>query len=346
MKIIQDECLIKEFDSGLISRYLGGMSLGVFDIETLGLNPQYCPIVLAGFLEPDAGGACRITQYFAEVPEDESLIIKRIQDDLSRVDYILTYNGRHFDIPFVEKRAEKLGVPGPFSVYDLDLYMVLNGYSQVKFFMKNLRQKTVERFMGLDIGRDDMISGAESIELYERFIRCENPDERSMIQNKILLHNHDDIIQLYKIMPILMQTDIHRAFYSLGFPVKGVSGWPTLCVSSIRTGTWGISVSGIYGGEGFSYMAYDSFTEHFSCEFREDNHFKFDFRTERHKGNVFLNLRLYLDDLEKFRNYPHFINGFLHVTDGRSAHYMEINTFVREFLKKFMEDTVCPLMIL
>ena len=171
MKIIQDECLIKEFDSGLISQYLGGMSLGVFDIETLGLNPQYCPIVLAGFLEPDAGGACRITQYFAEVPEDESLIIKRIQDDLSRVDYILTYNGRHFDIPFVEKRAEKLGVPGPFSVYDLDLYMVLNGYSQVKFFMKNLRQKTVERFMGLDTSRDDMISGAESIELYERFIR-------------------------------------------------------------------------------------------------------------------------------------------------------------------------------
>ena len=50
MKIIQDECLIKEFDSGLISQYLGGMSLGVFDIETLGLNPQYCPIVLAGFL--------------------------------------------------------------------------------------------------------------------------------------------------------------------------------------------------------------------------------------------------------------------------------------------------------
>ena len=70
MKIIQDECLIKEFDSGLISQYLGGMSLGVFDIETLGLNPQYCPIVLAGFLEPGAGGACRITQYFAEVPED------------------------------------------------------------------------------------------------------------------------------------------------------------------------------------------------------------------------------------------------------------------------------------
>ena len=62
------------------------MSLGVFDIETLGLNPQYCPIVLAGFLEPDAGGACRITQYFAEVPEDERLIIKRIQDDLRRVE--------------------------------------------------------------------------------------------------------------------------------------------------------------------------------------------------------------------------------------------------------------------
>ena len=346
MKIIKDKCSIDRFNSGIISQYLGDMAFSVFDIETLGLNPQYCPIILAGFLEPSDNGECFVTQYFAQVPEDESLILEKVREKLSQSDYILTYNGRHFDVPFVEKRAEKLGIPGSFNVYDLDLYMILNGYSQVRFFMKNLKQKTVERFMGLDSSRGDTITGAESIELYERFIRCGNPEEKNMLENKILLHNHDDIIQLYKIMPILMQTDIHRAFYSLGFPVKGINGWPTLSVSSIRTGTWGISVSGRYKGDGFSYIAYDNFTEPFSCEFGEDKRFKFDFRTERHKGNVFLNLRLYMDDMKKFIDYPHFVNDFLHVSDGRTPHYMEINAFVREFLKKFMEDTVCPLMIL
>ena len=43
---------------------------------------------------------------------------------------------------------------------------MLNGHSPIKRFVPNLKQKTVENYMGLWQSRDDEISGAESVELY------------------------------------------------------------------------------------------------------------------------------------------------------------------------------------
>ena len=347
MKIIQETHPLSPVDSNILSRYLGGMNYGVFDVETLGLNPQYCPLVLAGFLTPLDATSCQVTQYFAESPDDEPAILENVCRDLASVDYLITYNGRHFDVPFIERRCAKLGLPAfDFRGYDLDLYLMLNGYSQLKYFVKNLKQKTIERYMGLGGSREDSISGAESIELYEAFLSCYDADEKALLQRRILLHNHDDVLQLFSLMPILKQVDVHKAFYYLGFPVGGRSGWPTLSVSSIRTGSWGVDVEGVYAGEPFSYISYDSFSAQFSCEFREDGSFSFKFHTERHKGNVFLNLRLYFDDFASFASYPHFVNNFLLVSNGREANYLEINAFIRAFLHRFMEDMVCPLMVL
>ena len=347
MKVISETYQANQFDSGLLSRYLGGMSLGVFDIETLGLNPSYCPLILAGFISTDPAGVCRVTQYFAEIPEEEKDIIEKIREDLLKTDCIITYNGRHFDIPFVEKRSAKLGFDDPsLNVYNLDLYQILNGYSQIRYVIKDLKQKTVEKYMGLESSRGDLISGAESIELYERFLAGRNPREKDMLQQKILLHNHDDILQLYKLLPVLRQVDIHRAFYALGFPVKGISGWPTLNVSAVRTGSRGLSFAGRYSGEAFSYISYDSIGDSFSCEFREDRNFEFHMHVERHKGNIFVNLREYFDEYGDFKEFPHFINDFIHISDGRNTNHMEVNAFIISFLKKFMEDKICPLMIL
>ena len=49
------------FNSKILQRYLGGMRLGVFDIETLGLYPKYNPMILAGIMgiEPDGSSLRR-----------------------------------------------------------------------------------------------------------------------------------------------------------------------------------------------------------------------------------------------------------------------------------------------
>lgn len=344
MKIIKNTHKIEAFSSKILSEYFGNMRIGVFDIETLGLNPSRCPMVLAGILVKLPNGDFEVTQYFADTPDDEKLILEHLQTEFQNIDYLFTYNGRHFDLPFVEKRASLYGLDGfGRNIYNLDLYLVLNGHSQLRYLIKDLKQKSIEEYMGLSHSRDDAISGADSIKLYEAFLCCQDSNEKKRLQEKILLHNHDDLIQLYKLLPIVKGIDIHKAFNQLGFPVKGRSGWPNLNLNFSKISYMGLTLAGTYYGEPFSYMSYDTFADNFSCEFNLDNQFNFRLHTERHKGNTFINLKTYFEDYKEFKMYPNYINDFLFISNGSNVNPLEINMFSKRFLEKFMEDTVCPL---
>ena len=93
MKKIQYNHKLEYFSSGLWERYFGGMSFCVFDIETLGLSPAFCPVVLAGVMTVGSSGDCLLTQYFAETPEEEKELLLTLADYLNRFDLIVTYNG-------------------------------------------------------------------------------------------------------------------------------------------------------------------------------------------------------------------------------------------------------------
>jgi Predicted exonuclease len=69
---------------------------------------------------------------------------------LDSVDYIVTFNGKHFDVPFIENRGRKYGLNWHFAGYDLDLYLLVNGQPQIKSVLPNLKQKTVEIFMPIN----------------------------------------------------------------------------------------------------------------------------------------------------------------------------------------------------
>lgn len=55
--------------------------------------------------------------------------------------------------------------------------------------------------MGLSDSRKDSISGAESVELYLEYKKCQDQSLKEKLEKKILLHNHDDLLQLYKLLP-------------------------------------------------------------------------------------------------------------------------------------------------
>ncbi|MBS5335371.1 MAG: ribonuclease H-like domain-containing protein [Anaerovoracaceae bacterium] len=347
MKTITKKYKTKYFSSVITDRYLAGIRMGVFDIETLGLSPQFAPVILAGFMTIDTDGTCCFTQYFAETPGDEKHILENLSRDFETVDCLLTYNGKHFDIPFIQKRAAKQEVQSPdCNIYNLDLYLAINGYSEIRHILKHLRQKDIEIYMGLSDGRRDEISGAESVELYKAYLSCTDKSEKADIEQRILLHNHDDILLLYRILPVLKQLDIHRAFNALGFAVKGENGWPTFNVVSIKMNISGMSVSGNYRGETFSYVSYDTFSDNFSCEFRDDKTFEFKIRTDRHKGNTFVNLKKYFSEYEDLKLYPHYSKNFLLIGGSQSTNYLETNMFIKKFLNKFMNTHVCPRTIL
>lgn len=347
MKKISYSHKVELFSSNQLERYFKNMRIGIFDIETLGLKPVNCPMILAGFMTVDSENNCTITQYFAETPEEEPKILESLKEEFKTVDYILTYNGKHFDMPFVAKRAELLNIDGiENSLYNLDLYLILNGHSEVKRLLKNLKQKTVEEYMGLSSSRDDAISGADSILLYEKYVQCTDMAQKTKLEEDILLHNHDDLLQLAQLMPILRQVQFQKALFSLGFPILGQSGWPTFNIGSIKIKADGLFVKGSYYGEGFSYMSYETPSSPYSCRFDEDKKFSFSIRVDRHKGNTFLNLPIFFSDYMEFKKYPNYMQNFLLINSSDGTNHLEVNMFLKAFFNKFMEDNICPLMTL
>lgn len=340
MKVIKYEHQVDYFTSRIFEQYFGGMSFCVFDIETLGLHPTYDQLVLAGIMTVEPDGKCCLTQYFLEHLEEEVYMLAVLQDELNKYDFVLTYNGRHFDVPFIKKRAEVLGLENyNIDPYNLDLYLIINGHSYFRYMLENLRQSTVEIYMGLETGRDDMISGKESVQLYLDFSVCKDSVRKDFIRNQILLHNHDDILQLYRILPVLLQTDMHSAMNSLGFPIKGENGWPDMFVRVCRATSQAMTITGLYTGDPFSYTSYSTHNNPFQCEFTYEGSFTFIYPVQNFKGNLFINIKELLGENSELEKLPGYVNGFMVLAQKNKRNFLEINMVSKELLKKFMNDT-------
>lgn len=91
----------KLYQSRTLDFYFKGMRIGVLDIETTGLNPAVNHFILGGLYSVPEG---TLHQFFAETRAEEEEALSGYLDILRDLDLVITYNGRHFDLPFVEKR--------------------------------------------------------------------------------------------------------------------------------------------------------------------------------------------------------------------------------------------------
>lgn len=343
MEIIKYNHSVKVFRSIILDQYFKGMTLGIFDIETLGLSPSKCPIILAGLMSVYPDGFCEITQYFAESPKEEKIMLEALQTELDKFDYLITYNGKHFDLPFIKKRAEVCAVEDFYvKPYNFDLYLCVNGHSDLKKFLPNLKQKSVEEYMGVGVSREDEISGKESIDLYYKYLSTFEKKQKADLKQRILLHNHDDLLQLYKILPVLKQVNIHSALSALGFPVAGLNGWPQLNVCNAKIKDHELNIYGTYSGEPFLFSCYSNPEMPYDCSFTLDREFFFSLQLESIKGNCFLNVSEILGDTFSFEKYPGYVNGFLLLSSAVGLNYLEINMCSKALLQKFMLDNSMP----
>ena len=343
MKTIEYKHRLEYFSSGLWERYFGGMSFCIFDIETLGLNPSFCSVILAGVMVVDESGDCLLTQYFAEAPEDERELLLVLENYLNRFDFIVTYNGRHFDVPFIKKRAPACGLTD-FSVkpYNLDLYLIINGHSPFRRMLKSLRQSSIEEYMGLSKGRLDEISGKESVELYYEYLNCPDSMLKSELMKKILLHNHDDLVQLYRILPVIKQTDMHGAMFSLGFPAKGQGGWPNPAIKKIALSQRMLTVSGALPESCCEYTPYSCFSSAampFECSIAMDGSFNLSLPVMKNKGAAFVNIREILGETSALEILGGHVNGFLILSQDNKRNSQEINMLTRQLILKSMSET-------
>lgn len=171
----------------------------VFDIETTGLSPKFCKVILIGVLF-NKNNKTIIKQYFAQTEDDEKDLLLAFINDINAFDTHITFNGLAFDIPFLNSRFNKYNINFELNKNDdIDILNIVRPFKGL-LSLSDCKLKTIEKYIG--ISREDTISGKESVKLYKEFVSSKSND----LKNKILLHNYEDIYYLgylYKIKDLL-----------------------------------------------------------------------------------------------------------------------------------------------
>lgn len=341
MKHIIEEWHQNIYESALWDFYFGGLRAGTLDIETTGLDPSRNKFILGGVYDAQTH---ELHQVLAESRAEEADALAEYMEAMAELDVVITYNGRHFDIPFIDTRLKKHPEVSTLScsyLYDLDLYQVLSGHSPIRKLVPNMRQKTVENYMGLWDTRADEISGAESVELYNRYEQTADPEAEA----KILLHNNDDVRQLTRLTKAITKSDFHRAMFRIGFPVK--HGPAMVTVNNIRIQRDKLEYNGEQNRLPFRYMGYELNGWPVSSRFTGEN-FEASVPVIRQQGITVIDLEaagMAGTDAPgpsgiHFEDYPGCASGFLVIEDSDGIKYRETNHFIKEFTKKLMEENI------
>ncbi|MBQ7360404.1 MAG: ribonuclease H-like domain-containing protein [Lachnospiraceae bacterium] len=171
------------------------------DIETTGFTANSSSLYMIGTAYYKEG-AWYITQFFAHSPVEETAILSSFFQMALQYKYLIHFNGNHFDLPYLCKKCETLGLPYNFdSFLGIDIYKRV---SPIKFFLKlpNCKQKTIESF--LEINREDTFNGGELIGIYQDYVSAPTDISRDIL----LRHNFDDMQGMLQILPILSYSDL------------------------------------------------------------------------------------------------------------------------------------------
>jgi uncharacterized protein YprB with RNaseH-like and TPR domain len=149
-------------------------SMAFLDIETTGLEPSYETITTIALYD---GAAIR---YY--VKGDNLDLFPR---DIARYKTIVTYNGKCFDLPFIEYQ---FGIH--LDQVHIDLRYILKSLG----FSGGL--KKCERALGVDRGELDGVDGYFAILLWNDYVK--NKDRRAL--ETLLAYNIEDVVNLETLM--------------------------------------------------------------------------------------------------------------------------------------------------
>ena len=200
--------------------WLEGTNTVLFDIETTGLSPRRSHLYLigaVGFIR----GQWTLRQWLAQKPSEEPALLRAFDDFLSvtGAEVLVHYNGDSFDLPYLRSKYAFYGMACPDgSLQSLDLYRLLRPYRKI-LGLSSLKQKDAENCVGLN--RMDTMSGAELIGVYQDYLRTVSPSGLRLL----LLHNHDDLLGLAGILPLLALRGLFEGEFQAGrtVPAEGAA---------------------------------------------------------------------------------------------------------------------------
>ena len=320
MKHINEKIDIEVKPRPILDMYLSQGPFAVLDIETTGLSPQYSSVILSGLIIVNPLSEEKIEvelhQFFATIPEDEFEILSKTAQLVSDCNYIVSFNGKYFDVPFLEKRCKKYNVVFP-DVFNLDLFPLLKYYSDIAKILPRMNQKAIEEYAGISNYRQDRISGGESVNLYTQYLSSGSKD----LERRILLHNSDDVKQLLRLMELLKNVDIHRAFYKTGFPISGGT------IKGINLKKNDLIINGISNNPS-DYIAFPSVEAPFHFQMKgSDGTFEITLPCDSKGNNVYVE-RIDGFDADKMailEAFPSFVNNYIILKENGLINYPTVN---------------------
>lgn len=321
------------FTSPIYEQYFQGMEAVVADIETTGLSPKYCHTIVGGAVCGDGSGGRLATQFFAASGAEEAELLERYGKLLTGHRIIVTYNGHGFDIPFLIKRMKKHGLDTePLeNMYSLDMYRVLRKYSHLPEILPDMKQKSVEEYLGDADSRRDVIDGGQSVRMYQDFQRSSGPRREELLDN-ILLHNRDDIVRLSDMMRIIRQLDFHKVMFNEGFPLE--TGNSVILTEKLKLKGSGLTAEGRIAGPERGHHSFLEGAEFFSDE--RNGRFKLQVECREVQGLQVVDTDALGLDEELFEGVNGYESGYLVLSGAEDVNYREANLLVRSLLLKLL----------
>lgn len=188
----------------------------LFDIETTGFSSKTAYLYMIGCIT-NRNGILSITQYLAQKKEEEEFVLDAFFSLCKDYKNCITFNGDGFDIPFLCEKAKKYHQVDLLSILtSLDLYKQIKPLQSI-LKLKNLKQKSLEQFMG--ISREDQFHGGELISHFFSYEKTQDPSEERLL----LLHNYEDLLGLICLLPMLSYLQPFEDAYNFQEAVRTTS---------------------------------------------------------------------------------------------------------------------------
>ena len=155
------------------------------DIETLGLYTE--PVILIGLARLEEG-KIGVTHLVVRAIHEELPVLCLLEEELEGAKALVTYNGRAFDVNFIEARLRYYGLPGRLDQPNFDLLPFAR--RQFREFLPDCRLETVEKLLCVERAID--IPSALVPEFYLDYLRERNVGPLVAI----LEHNRQDLLSL------------------------------------------------------------------------------------------------------------------------------------------------------
>lgn len=174
--------------------YFEPEDLVFLDIESTGLWASQ-PLFLVGILYLEKGQLI-LKQFLARRLHEEKALLEAVLRELDAFRVIVTYNGKKFDVPYIEGRSVEHRFFYKFRHHHLDLLYHARRHFKDRF--PDCRLVTLEEHF-LGVKREGDIPGYLIPRVYHRFTRTQDP----RLIKDVLHHNALDLLTLAKILHIV-----------------------------------------------------------------------------------------------------------------------------------------------